>query len=369
MDERLQKWRLILGKSADSGEGEGELNAEMQGMDDVLEALYDSDQQGSLGSSSPNVNRWLGDIRKYFPNNVVQVMQHDALDRLGLTQILTEPELLKAIEPDIHMVATLLTLKKIIPARTKETARIVVGKLVKQIEARLKNPLRQAIHGSLHRAQRNRRPQLKEIDWNKTIRANMKNYQQDIKTIIPETLIGYGKRGQALKKIILLVDQSGSMASSVVYASILAAVMASVNSVRTHFIVFDTSIADLTPELVDPVSVLFGTQLGGGTDINRALQYVEPMIQQPKDTILILISDLYEGGNVKELLDTASRIQRSGAKFITLLALSDKGKPVYDRAMAERFGKMQIPAFACTPDAFPDLIADAIRGREIQARD
>jgi len=366
MDERLQKWRLILGKSADSGEGEEELTGDMHGMDNVLEALYDSDQQGSLGSSSPNVNRWLGDIRKYFPNNVVQVMQHDALDRLGLTQIITEPELLKAIEPDIQLVATLLTLKKIIPNKTKETARMVVGKLVKKIEKKLKNPLRQAIHGSLHRAQRNRRPSLKEIDWNKTIRVNMKNYQQDLKTIIPETLIGYGRRGQALKKIILLVDQSGSMAASVVYASILAAVMGSINSVKTHFIVFDTAVVDLTGALADPVSVLFGTQLGGGTDINQALQYVEPMIKQPSDTILILISDLYEGGNAKELLETAARIQASGTKFISLLALSDQGAPVYDRAMAERFGRMQIPTFACTPEAFPSMISDAIRGREVR---
>ncbi len=365
MEERIKKWRLILGKSAADGAG-ADLSEEMQGMDDVLDALYDSDQEGNLGSSSPNVNRWLGDIRKYFPEKVVQVMQNDALDRLGLHQILTEPELLKTIEPDIHLVATLLTLKKIIPARTKDTARMVVGKLVKQIEQKLKNPMREAITGSIHRAKRNRRPTLKEIDWNKTIRLNMKHYQQDLKTIIPENLVGYGRRGQALKKVILLVDQSGSMASSVVYASILAAVMASLKSLKTHLVVFDTAVVDLTPELNDPVSVLFGTQLGGGTDICQALQFVQPMIERPTDTILVLVSDLFEGGNKGELLKTAANIQRSGAQFITLLALSDQGKPVYDRTMAERFAALHIPTFACSPEQFPDLMAAAIKGEDVK---
>lgn len=363
-EERLLKWRLILGKKADD-KNPLELSAEMEAMDDVLDALYDSDNQGGLGSSSPNVNRWLGDIRKYFPTNVVQVMQRDALDRLGLNQMLTEPELLEAIEPDIHLVATLLTLKKVIPNQTKETARIVIRKVVEQIEKQLKNPLRQAINGSIHRAQRNRRPKLKEIDWGKTIRRNMKNYQPDLNTVIPEHLIGFGKRGQALKKVILLVDQSGSMATSIVYAGIAASVMASIKSVKTHLVVFDTSVVDLTPELKDPVEVLFGTQLGGGTDINRAMKYTQSLIQNPQDTILILISDLYEGGNAAELLSTTASIKQSGVNLITLLALSDQGAPIYDRAMAERFGKMDIPVFACTPDAFPNLMAKAIKGETI----
>ena len=366
MEERIKKWRLILGKSAAEEGAEMDLSEEMQGMDDVLDALYDSDEEGNLGSSSPNVNRWLGDIRKYFPDKVVQVMQNDALDRLGLHQILTEPELLKTIEPDIHLVATLLTLKKIIPAKTKETARMVVGKLVKKIERQLKNPMREAITGSIHRAKRNRRPTLKEIDWNKTIRLNMKHYQPDLKTIIPENLIGFGRRGQALKKVILLVDQSGSMASSVVYASIFAAVMASLKSLKTHLVVFDTAVVDLTPELADPVSVLFGTQLGGGTDICQALQFVQPMVERPGDTILVLISDLFEGGNKNLLLQTAASIQRSGAQFFTLLALSDQGKPVYDRAMAEQFAALNIPTFACTPEKFPELMATAIKGGNLQ---
>ena len=365
MDERLLKWRLILGKNADLS-GEMELSEEMKSMDNALDALYDSEQKGGLGSSSPNVNRWLGDIRKYFPTSVVQIMQKDALERLGLQQMLTEPELLEAVEPDVHLVATLLSLNKVMPKRTRETAREVVRKVVEKLEKKLKNPLRQALEGSLHRSQRNRRPKHKEIDWNKTIRLNLKNYQKDLKTVIPEQLVGFGKKGNALKKVILLVDQSGSMASSMVYAGVLGAVMASVRSLKTHLVVFDTSVADLTEELRDPIDLLFATQLGGGTDINKALAFAEKLIQQPRDTIVVLISDLFEGGNTAGLLRRAASIQSSGAQLIALLALNDQGAPAHDRSVAEKFASLDIPAFACSPDQFPDLMAAAIKKEDIR---
>jgi len=262
MEERVRKWRLILGKDADkNNDDQVSLSPEMKGMDDVLDALYDSERQAGLGSSSPNVNRWLGDIRKYFPSSVVQLMQKDALERLNLEQMLLEPELLEAVEPDVNLVGTLLSLMKVLPRKTKSTARAVVQKVVEDLEKRLKNPLRQAIQGAINRSVRNRRPKHNEIDWNKTIRANLKTYQTEFNSIIPEVLIGHGKKGQSLKDVILLVDQSGSMANSMVYAGVFGAVMASLRSVKTHMVVFDTSVVDLTEELDDPVDLLFATQL------------------------------------------------------------------------------------------------------------
>ncbi len=366
MSDKLDKWRLILGKEADPSVSQP-LEAEMKGIDDVLNALYDTDRTGGLGSSSPNVNRWLGDIRRYFPTSVVQVMQKDALERLNLSQMLLQPETLEAMQPDVNLVATLLSLNKVMPQKTRETARIVVRKVVDDLEKRLTQPLREAIRGALNRAVRNRRPKYNEIDWHQTIRANLKNYQADLKTVIPEHLIGRGRKGQALRHVILLVDESGSMAASVVYASIFGAVMASLRSVRTHFIVFDTEVVDLTPELKDPVDLLFGTQLGGGTDINKALMYTEGVIQNPADTILILISDLFEGGNTSELLKRAASIRLSGVTFIALLALSDEGRPSYDKDIASKFAALDIPAFACTPDKFPEVMANAIQKRNLSA--
>jgi Mg-chelatase subunit ChlD len=347
-------------------------------MDGVLAALYDAERRGGfrynagekskrggMESSSPAVARWLGDIRNYFPSSVVRVMQQDALDRLGLRQMLLEPEMLQNVEPDVHLVANLLALSNVMPAETKETARLVVRRVVEDLERRLATPMRQAVLGSLNRAERNRRPRHNEIDWNRTIRANLKHYQPEFQTIIPETRIGYGRKRSALRDIILCIDQSGSMASSVVYCSVFGAVLASLPAVSTRLVVFDTAVVDLSEELSDPVDVLFGVQLGGGTDINRAIAYCQDLIRQPHDTIFVLISDLYEGGVLKEMLKRAAAMTASGVQFITLLALSDEGAPFYDHENAAALASLGVPSFACTPDLFPELMAAAINRQDI----
>ena len=360
MEERLERWRLILGRQADP-EAEINLQGRAKGVDRVLEALYDSGRKAGLGSSSPNVNRWLGDIRRYFPTPVVQLLQRDALQRLGLERMLLEPELLESIEPDVELVGTILSLNKAMPDRTRESARAVIRRIVEQLEQRLENPMRQAIRGSLDRSARNRRPRLNEVDWHRTIRANLRHYQPELKTIIPEQIFGFGRKRAQLKDIILLADQSGSMATSVVYAGILACIMASLPALRTHLIVFDTSVVDLTQHLDVPVDLLFATQLGGGTDIAKALAYAQPLIQRPNDTIFILISDLYEGGREEDMIKRAAAIQASGAQFITLLALNDQGAPSFNKQLAGQLSGLDIPAFACTPDQFPRLMAAAIK--------
>jgi hypothetical protein len=371
--EPLRRWRLILGDAPEPGGAGGGASTELslsaadQEMDATLAALYDADQErsGNLGRSSPRVARWLGDIRKYFPSAVVRVMQQDALERLNLQQMLLEPELLEAIEPDVHLVANLIALGQIMPSKTKDTARLVIQKVVDELLQKLANPLQQAVLGSLNRATRNRRPRYAEIDWHRTIRANLRHYQADYRTVIPETRIGYGRKRSALRDIVLCVDQSGSMATSVVYASIFAAVLASLPAVSTKLVVFDTAIVDLTELLQDPVEVLFGTQLGGGTDINLALAYGQGLIRQPQDTIFVLISDLYEGGDNTAMLKRAASLVAAGVQVITLLALNDDGAPCFSHYNASHFAGLGIPVFACTPDKFPDLMAAAIQRQDI----
>jgi hypothetical protein len=371
---QLRRWRLILGGGQADGTG-CKLNGDDQKMDGALGALYgDGEGEGDantpsdkrdrgLGKSSPKVARWLGDIRNFFPTSVVRVMQKDALERLNLRQMLLEKELLESIEPDIHMATTLLSLNKAMPDEARETARIIVRKLVEDILARLRNPLQQAISGSLNRAIRNRRPRHNEINWNRTIRANLKHYQPEYRTIIPETRIGYGKKRSALREVILMIDQSGSMGQSVVYSGIFGAVMASMPALKTHVVVFDTAVVDLTDQLTDPVEVLFGTQLGGGTDGDRALRYCEGLIRNPRETIFIHISDLYD--NMNAMLPRIATLVGNGVQYITLLALSDNGAPSYDQGFADALGVLGIPAFACTPDLFPDLMAAAINREDI----
>lgn len=361
----LERWRLILGQAADPDQTiplEG-LHA---GMDGVLEALYDAERQGGLGQSSPRINRWLGDIRQYFPTPVVQLLQRDALERLGLAQLLLEPELLAAVEPDVHLVGTLLSLQKAMPAQTRETARRVVRRVTDDLERRLRLPLHDAVKRALNRSTRNRRPRLQEIDWRQTIQRNLKHYQPQLKAIIPEHIIGFGRKGQALRHIILLVDQSGSMAGSVVFAAVFGAVLASLRSVKTHLVVFDTAVADLTEHLTDPVELLFGTQLGGGTDIAKAVGYAQTLVQAPQDTILVLISDLYEGGNRNDLLKRVHALHQAGVTLIGLLALSDEGAPSYDQENAKAMAALGAPVFACTPQQFPELMAAAIARQNLQ---
>ncbi|GHJ49340.1 VWA domain-containing protein [Catellatospora sp. TT07R-123] len=368
-EERLRRWRLVLG-----GDGDGtgvQLSGTDCGMDDALSALYRGEDGGStrsagLGGSAPKVARWLGDIRQYFPSTVVQVMQADAIERLNLTRLLVEPEMLEAVEPDVHLVGTLLSLNKVMPDKARSTARMVVAKVVAELERRVANKTRAAVTGALNRAARINRPRHRDIDWQRTIRANLKHYQAEHRTIVPERLIGYGRQTRSVQRdVVLCVDQSGSMAASVVYSGVFAAVLASMKTLRTSLVVFDTAVVDLTDQLHDPVEVLFGTQLGGGTDINRAIGYCQGLVTRPRDSIFILISDLYEGGVRAEMLRRVAAMTAAGVQVIVLLALSDEGQPAYDHGNAAALAALGVPSFACTPDAFPELMAAAIERRDL----
>lgn len=367
-DERMERWRLLLGGEDADGTGY-ELSGRLLAMDKAMAALYDDaggrGKRGGLGGSAPNAARWLGDIREFFPTSVVRVMQKDAIDRLGMDRLLLEPEMLEALEPDINLVTTLMSLSGVIPQKAKATARLVVQRVVQDLRRKLDAPMRQAVTGALKRSTRTRRPRHNEIDWNRTIRANLRHYQPEYRTIVPETRIGYGRKRNELRTIVVCIDQSGSMGESVVYSGVFGAVLASIPALRTHVVAFDTSVADLTEKMSDPVDVLMGVQLGGGTDINRALRYCQGLITKPRDTILVLITDLYEGGDNKEMLRRVAEIAGSGVRMVTLLALADSGAPGFDQKNAAACASMGVPSFACTPDRFPELMAAAIQGRDI----
>ncbi len=361
-DERDRRWRLVLGSDAES-------LPSLQGgdveMDKALSALYD--RKGGLSGSAPRVARWLGDIRKYFPSTVVQVMQQDAIERLNLRMLLLEPEMMDSVVPDLSLATTLITLGEAIPDESKASARALVRKVVADIERRIADGTRATLRGALSRTARTNRPLASDIDWNRTIARNLKTFQPDLNTIIPERLVGFRRAGRSVTKdIVLAIDQSGSMAESIVYSAVFGAVIASMRSLRTSLVVFDTEVVDLTDLLDDPVDVLFGTQLGGGTDINRAIAYCQTLITRPADSIFVLISDLYEGGVRDEMLARVKQLVDAGVQVVVLLALSDSGAPSFDREIAADLAAMEIPAFACTPDAFPELLALAITKGDIR---
>ncbi|QFG26836.1 VWA domain-containing protein [Actinomadura sp. WMMB 499] len=374
----MRRWRLVLGGGPADGTG-AVLAGDDGRMDGALERLYGGDsgerrarpgrRGAGLGDSAPSVARWLGDVRACFPSTVVQIMQRDAIERLDLARLLLEPEMLDAVEPDVHLVGTLLSLNTVLPDRARESARAVVRRVAGDLERRLARRTRSAVGRALDRSARTARPaRAADVDWERTVRANLRHYLPERGTLVPERLVGHGRRGRAgLRDVVLCVDQSGSMAASVVFAGVFGAALASLRSLRTSLVAFDTSVVDLTARLHDPVDVLFGTQLGGGTDIGRALAYCQRLITRPSATVLVLISDLFEGGSRDELLRRVSALTASGVRVVVLLALSDDGTPAHDHANAAALAALGVPAFACTPDAFPDLMAAALEGRDLRA--
>lgn len=377
-EERGRRWRLVLGQDQDAQEsqisegldGEGNpqegLTPEDQKLDQALEKLYGDSEDGDLGDSAPDIARWLGDIRGYFPEAVVRILQRDALQRFKLRRVLDEPELLAQIDPDVNLVADIMALRKVMPQKTKETAKVVVRQVVEALKEKLTYPLEQAVKGSLNRATRTRRPRYKEINWQRTIYRNLKHYQPDYKTVIPETLVGYGRKRASLRDIIICLDTSGSMAASVVYGSIYASVLATIPAVTTRLVLFDTAVVDVSDQLHDPVEMIFGIRLGGGTNVDRAVGYCQSLITRPKDTILVLITDLFEGGSKENLLKRIRNLVADEVQIVILLALSDKGTPRFNRDLAQDFVNLGIPSFACTPDQFPDLMSAVLEERDIR---
>lgn len=373
--ERGRRWRLLLGADADNQEDSG-LSGQDRALDRALGALYDRTESGDgatrrsggLGASAPRISTWLGEIRGLFPNTVVQVLQRDALQRLDLATLLRDPELIESIEPDIRLASTLAQLGSVLPEQARASARRVVQRVVDDLQRRFAEPTRSAALGALNRASRTHRPRPGDIDWNRTITVNLKHYLPEHRTVVPHRLVGHGRRSVGIQReVVIALDKSGSMAESVIHASVFAAALAGINTVRTALVAFDTSVVDLTDQLVDPVEVIFGAQLGGGTDINQAIAYCAELINRPADTVLVLISDLFEGGDQTDLVRRLRSLRESGVTVVCLLALDDSGAPAYDRELAGVLAQLEIPAFACTPDVFPELMQHAIAGDDLSA--
>ena len=387
--DRYQRWRLILGKRVEDqmsgqrcaagkgGQGESTLSREMGEMDGALGAIYDREderpeEQGKrgagLGAGRPKVSTWLGDIRKYFASDVVAVIQQDAIEKKGWKQLLFEPESLAQVTPSVELVGTLLELKGMIPDETKETARQVIRAVVEEIKKRMQAELERAVRGALDRSRHQPIPSLPNLDWKRTIGANLKNYVREKRTIIPDRFFFYARQQRRREwNVIVCMDQSGSMAESVVYGSVMGSILASLPALETHVIVFDTEVVDMTPQLSDPVDLLFGVQLGGGTDINRAVSYCRGLISNPQRTLFILLTDLYEGGVAAGLIRQMDELASSGVRALVLLALSDSGVPSYDQALAKKIAEVGVPCLACTPGVLPQMLEAVLKGKNLAA--
>ncbi|MCL2323899.1 MAG: VWA domain-containing protein [Oscillospiraceae bacterium] len=376
IEEKIKRWRLILGNSvqnkfSDMNPG-FKLDERGTIMDNALAAIYDDtkSQDGSgkktagLGPSAPNLAKWLTDIRDLFPEDVVSVIQADAIERKGLKQLLLEPETLKNIKPDISMVGTLLALKGQIPESSKESARKLIRAVVDDIMDRLESDIRRSVTGAIHKNGHTPIPNLPGMDWKRVIEKNLKNYDVERKRIIPDKFYFFERTTKSKQwKVIIDIDQSGSMADSIIYSSVMSCIFASMPVLDTKVVAFDTNVVDLTEAChTDPVDMLFGIQLGGGTDINKSVEYCSQFVEEPSKTMFILISDLYEGGVEAGLIKKLTALYESGVKVLVLVALSDRGVPAYDERLAKKIANIGIPSFGCTPDRLPELIEGALKG-------
>lgn len=360
------------------------LDQELANLDEALGQIYGEGEEGEgggrdgagkgksqkrsagLGASAPRLAKWLGDIRNYFAQDVVAVIQKDAIEKKGLKQLLFEPETLGQVTPNIEMVGTLMSLKNLIPDRAKEAARDIVKAVVDEIIKRLRGAIEQAIRGAIDRSRHSPFRSLPNMDWRRTIHRNLKNYDKKRKIVIPDNFHFYARQHRRKEwNVIVCMDQSGSMADSVIYGGVCGAIFASMPALETHVIVFDTEVVDLTEKCHDPVDLLFGVQLGGGTDINRAVAYCQTLIREPRKTLFILITDLYEGGNGRELVRRVEEMTASGVKSICLLALSDSGVPSHDEGMAKKFVDAGVPCFGCTPKMLPTMMEGALKGQDL----
>ena len=276
--------------------------------------------------------------------------------------------MLENVEPNVHLVGTLMALKGQIPERTKETARRVVQAVVDKSRHLLEQKIRQAVTGALNRRQHSPIPHVSSIDWKTTIHRNLKHYSHEHGKLIPERFYFFGRTQSSNNwTVIVDMDQSGSMADSVVYGSVMGAIFASLPALNTRIVAFDTEVIDLTETCgSDPVDMLFGIQLGGGTDINKSVAYCEQYVSEPARTLFILITDLFEGGNEAQLVRRLEGMCASGVRILCLLALSDSGLPCFDEQLARKLSGIGVPCFGCNPRKLPELVEGALRGDDLQ---
>lgn len=380
--DQIGRWRLILGQETQqrfTGMGGGELTGEQDLMDQALAAIYNRTESGGFGRSAsgaghgpsnPQIIRWLGDVRSLFDKELVTVIQGDAMNRCGLKQLIFEPELLENLEPDVGLASTILMLKDQIPKRSKESVRVFIRKIVVEINKLLEQDIRRAVTAAINRRKHSPIPSAAALDYRTTISRNLKHYNPELKTIVPEHFYFFDRTSTTAANkwtVILDIDQSGSMGESVIYSSIMSCILASMSSLNTRIVAFDTNVVDLTEKSEDPVDMLFGFQLGGGTDINKSVAYCQQFVENPAKTLFFLITDLMEGGNRAGLLRRLEEMKSSGVTLICLLALADGGRPYYDAQMAQKVAGLGIPCFACNPQMLPQLLERAFKGQDLES--
>jgi Mg-chelatase subunit ChlD len=366
----LARWRLVLGKYARDQINPG-LSGEQQRIENALDFLYsreykgrgvrDTEDAGSLDPTQLTIPRWLSEVRELFPKETVAVIEKHALDRYNLTELVTDPDILRRLEPNFELVKILLTFRGHLQGEVLHEARRVIRSVIEEIKQRLMTEIHRAFSGRRNRFQHSNVKIAQNLDWRGTIRKNLKNFDTRRKQIAIEQVLFFSRIQRRLPwRIILCIDQSGSMASSVIYSAVMAGILNGLPLINVKLVVFDTSVVDLSGHIEDPVELLLSVQLGGGTNIGQAMQYCEQLVEDPHRTIVVLISDFCEGAPPRALLASCQRFREGGVRLLGLAALDEIASPSYDVHMAEMLAAQGMDIAALTPKRFAEWLAKTI---------
>ncbi len=366
----LSRWRLVLGKYAQQ-QLDVSLSADMSRMERALDYLYSREYKGrgvkpssgeaSLDPSQLTIPDWLGEVKKLFPKDSAKIIEKHALERYELTELLNNPESLKQLEPDLDLLRLLLAFKGNIDPSLMQQIRDIIQKVIDNLVRKLKSSIQQKLTGKINRSLSSKIKIRQNFDWQKTVRKNLKNYDADLNKIIYQDLRFFARSKRYFPwHVILCVDQSASMANSLIYSTVMAAILFNMPSIQVNLVLFDTSVIDMSDQIDDPVEIMLSVQLGGGTNIAKAMRYCEQLLTTPQRTIMVLISDFEEGGSVTELIASCRRFKESGANLLGLAALDESGSPQYDHNMASRLAANGMDVAALTPNELAEWMAKII---------
>ncbi len=369
----LNKWRLILGKYSDNQIGfkEGASSLNYMDMDELLDYLYSREygeedgvrreRNGSLDPSNLTVPSWITKIREVFPKETVEILEKHALDKYELTELLTDKEVLEKLEPNKELLKNILQMKHLMKGEILETAKEIVKKVADDITKKLESDVKKAIVGRVNKNKSSLIKSSRNIDYKRTIKANLKNFDTEENRLVVDKVY-FNDRVKKYNpwNVIIAVDESGSMLDSVIHSAIMAGIFSKLPMLKTNLVIFDTEVVDLSGYIDDPVTTLMSVQLGGGTNITKALQYCETLIENPHKTMVILVTDLYEGYGYGNMYATAKSIIESGAKLIVLTALDMEATPIYDKDAAQKMASLGAKVGAMTPGGLSEWIAKII---------
>lgn len=373
----LNRWRLILGSFSDrslSFGGSEKQQLMMMDMEQMLDYLYGRGQgedvrqeggrEGGQGASMLTAAEWITKVRRLFPKQTAEVLEKHALDEFKMTELITDKEVLEKMKPDMDLLKAVLQLKHLMSGAVLETAKAIARKIAEELRKKLENDVKRSILGRIDRNSSSPVHSARNLDIKKTVRRNLKNYDAERGQLILKDIY-FSNRVKRFnnKTVIIAIDESGSMLGSVIYSAVMAQIISSLPFATVKLVIFDTSIVDLSDEADDPAQVLMSVQLGGGTNIGAALAYCEQLITTPSDTIVICVTDLYEGFPVSRLLNTAGNIIGSGAKLDFLTALDENADPAYDKALGQKLADMGAFVGALTPDQLGEHIGNMFGGR------